>query len=212
MAGRKRLAGVLVLCALGVAAAGAIASDDKSESSGAPGAEIAQVDEVEASAANALSILRRVRAGGDAMPAELATRIGDDHLYGVNPDLARLASGSISNSLFVLPGRGYVCASLTVGDGATLSCNPTSDLAAGQASPATVTLVGGDIGIYGLVPDGVDAVTVTTGSGSERALVTGNAYFAVAQEGTPLRTVSYDGPNGRVEYSIYDPASGTSDY
>ena len=77
----------------------------------------------------------------------------------------------------------------------------------GDVGATVVTLEGGAIGIYGIVPDGVDEVTVETGmSGSEVVEVTDNAYFAALPEGTPLGTLSYTGPSGVVEFPLHDPA------
>jgi hypothetical protein len=206
--GKARIVLVVVLCGLGLVGAVALADGGES-SSGAAGAGIAQVSEIERAASDALSVLAAPRNQSDSMPSEVGQRIGEDHLYGVNPALSRLALGSISNALYVLPGRGYVCASLTVADGASLNCTETSELAAGRAGAATITLVDQNIGVYGLVPNGVETVAINTGSTSTtRADVEGNAYFGVLPKGTALRSVAYEGPSGSVEYPIYDPAAG----
>ena len=76
----------------------------------------------------------------------------------------------------------------------------------GRAAPATVVIETGDIAIYGVVPDGVESVSVQTGTTESTAVRTeDNGYYTVVPAGTPLRTVGYTGPSGSVEFPIYDP-------
>jgi hypothetical protein len=124
----------------------------------------------------------------------------------MNPNLSRVSVGNATSSLYVIPARGRVCAALTVGEGANVSCPPTADIADGRATPATVVVETGDIAIYGIVPDGVESVSVQTATTESTAVRTqGNGYYTVVPAGTPLRTVSYSGPSGSVEFPIYDP-------
>jgi hypothetical protein len=174
----------------------------------APGDDVAQVTTIEPAAKNAAAVLARSRASGDAIPTEVVDQMNDHPRFGMNPGLSRRAIGSLSNSLYVVPANGVVCALLTLGQGANMNCPETSDLATGQSAPATVGLPGGAIGVYGIVPDGVDAVTVATDrSGSGTVKVVNNAFFTVFAAGTALKTVSYSGPSGAVEYPIYDPTA-----
>jgi hypothetical protein len=126
----------------------------------------------------------------------------------MNPDLSRALIETISHSVYVIPAQDHICSSLTLGDGANLSCAETADVAAGVAGPTTVTLPTGAIGIYGIVPDGVDAVTVETRQSNSAIVSTeNNAYFTAVPGGTPLQTLSYTGPSGGVEFALYDPAA-----
>jgi hypothetical protein len=195
----------LLTTALVVAvSAAALATGDDSNP---PSDGSAQVTAIEPEAKEAMVVLDQPRTSGDALPAALAARMDEHSDWGMNPGLSRLAIGNTTNSLYVIPANGHVCASLTVGEGANLTCPPTGDIAAGNAAPATVTLETGGIGIYGIVPDGIDSVSVQTGtSETTRIASESNAYYTVVPPGTFLRTVRYTGPSGPVEFPIHDPA------
>ena len=199
---------LLTIASVVAVSATAVATrDDSNPPSDAP----SQVTEIEPEARDAMAVLNRDRSAGDALPAALAAKMHERSDFGMNPDLSRLSIGNTTNSVYVIPANGHVCASLTVGDGANLTCPPTGDVVAGKAGAATVTLETGGIGIYGLVPDGVDSVSVQTGSSdSDRLATDRNAYYTVVRPGTPLSSVRYTGPSGPVEFAIYDPASPQS--
>jgi hypothetical protein len=191
---------------LSIVAVGAIASgygDDP------PGSDVEQIAAIESEASEAMAVLATARDGGDALPAELAEGLDERARFGMNPDLSRRSIANMTNSLYAVPASGHVCAVLTLGDGANGICPSTAEIAAGEAPPATVVLDTGDIGIYGLVPDGVESVSVEIdGAEPEEAQVEGNGYYAVVDAETAIETVSYDGPGGPVEFPIYDPAAG----
>lgn len=188
-----------------VTAVAAVAQDGDGTAT-APGDDVAQVTAVEPAAKNAAAVLARSRASGDAIPTDVVDQINAHPRFGMNPGLSRRAIGSLSNSLYLVPANGVVCAVLTIGQGANMSCPETTDLATGQSAPTTVGLPGGSIGIYGIVPDGVDVVRVATDRPDSGAVkVANNAFFTVVAEGTGLKSVSYSGPSGSVEYPIYDP-------
>ena len=172
-----------------------------------PGDSVPQVTTVEAEAREAMEVLDEPRTASDAMPADVAEAIGEHAKFGMNPGLSRKSIETVSNAVYVIPADGHVCYSLTVGDGASIGCAETDDVAAGKVGATTVTLPAGGIAIYGIVPDGVESVTVHTGTSDETAVeVTENAYFTAVPEGTQLRNVSYTGPSGLLEFPIYDPA------
>lgn len=197
-----------IVCAVVLVGAVAAVAQEGDGGPASPGGDVVQVTTVESTARQAASVLERSRQGGDALPGDVAERIDSEPRFGMNPALARRAIASPSNSLYLVPANGHVCAALTVGEGANLSCPETTDLAAGQASAATVLLPGGAIAIYGLVPDGVDAVTVETGYPDlDTAPVVDNAYLAVVPSGTELGAVAYTGPSGDVRFPIYDPSA-----
>lgn len=197
----------LALLTAGLLAAIATAAIATGDDSNPPSDGPSQVTAIEPRASEAMAVLARSRAAGDAIPAAVATKIDERSDFGMNPDLSRLAIGNATNSLYVIPANGHVCAAFTLGDGANLACPTTEDVAAGVAGAGTVTIQTGDIGIYGLAPDGVDAVSVQVGtSESIHVAVQNNAYYTVVPAGTPLRSVRYTGPSGPVEFPIYDPA------
>lgn len=197
----------VALIAVGLLAVGSVGAIADGDDSNPPSGETAQIDSIEPAAKEALDVLHESRGAGDALPTDVAGRMGEDAAYGMNPELSRLSIGNATSSVYVVPARGHVCASLTVGEGANISCPSTADIADGKVGAATVILDTRDIAIYGIVPDGVESVLVQTGDSSSTEIVTeDNAYYTVVPAGTALRTVSYVGPSGPVEFPIYDPS------
>lgn len=193
--------------ALASVVAMAVAAVAQSSGGNPPGEGVAQVTTVEQDAREAMDVLDEPRTSDDAMPAAAADAIDEHGRFGGNPDLSREAIDTLSNDVHVIPADDHVCTTLTVGQGTSMSCAETSDLAAGQVGAATVTLEGGGIAIYGIVPDGVGSVSVNTGTSSSTSVGTQeNAYFTVVPKGTVLRSLSYTGPSGVVEFPLYDPA------
>ena len=191
----------VVLLALSV---GAIADTDESNPRGAG---VPQITEIEPEAREAMAVFDRPRGDGDALRAGLAAKIDAHAEFGMNPGLSRLSIGNLSNSVYVIPAHDHVCAVLTIGLGANMSCPTTEAIAAGKAAAATVVLETGDIAVYGIVPDGVDSVAVRTGTSESRQIeASNNSYYTVIPAGTPLRTIGYTGPSGAVEFPIYDPS------
>lgn len=202
---KKIISIAIALLALAIVAVSAVAqeAEETPPSWQAP----PQVSSVEPAAADTMEVLDEPRAAGDQMPADIAEPLDEKATFGMNPDLSRRAIANVSHSVYVVPANDYVCATLTVGEGANLSCAETEDIAAGRSGPSTVSLDGGSIAIYGVVPDGVESVSLQTGESDSAAVeVTDNAYYTVVPAGTTLRNVSYTGPSGQVEFPIYDPS------
>ena len=196
--------GLVVALLLLVVSVAAVADGDESNP---PSAGLSQVKAIESEAIEAMSVLGGARTANDGLPTEVASRMDAHAPFGMNPDLSRLAVGNLTNSVYVIPANGHVCASLTVGEGANLICPATEDLADGRVAPATVTIATGGIAIYGIVPDGVGSVSVHTASASFEVETERNAYYTVVPAGTALRTARYDGPSGPVEFAIHDPSA-----
>jgi hypothetical protein len=195
---------ITALIAVAVMSVAAVAQSGGSS----PGDSVPQATTVEAEAQAAMEVLDEPRTSADAMPSEVAQSIDEHAKFGMNPDLSREALETVSSSVYVIPANGYICSSLTVGDGASIGCAETEDVAAGEVGATTVTLPGGGIGIYGIVPDGVGSVTVHTGTSSSQTVsVTDNAYFTAQPQGTVLRELTYTGPSGMVDFPLYDPAA-----
>ena len=203
-----RLSGWITVATMLIAlAVAAVAGGQQGETTSTPGGDVVQVTAVERQAAEAMSVLRRTRSADDAMAPDAAARFGERAAFGMNPGLSRRAIGNVAHSVYIVPANDYVCGALTLGPGAGMTCARTGDIATGQSGAATATLEGGAIGIYGMVPDNVESVTIATGASDTTAVSTeNNAYFAAVPKGTVLRTISYTGPSGRVEFPIYDPA------
>jgi hypothetical protein len=194
------------ICTLAaVTSVAAMATEGGSEPAEAP-----QVTAIEPEAQDAASVLEEPRVASDAIPDPVADELDEHPTFGMNPGLSRLAIGSASNSVYLLPADGHVCSAVTAGDGAHIGCVETSDLAAGHSGPGLVSQ-GGVVVIYGLVPDGVESVTVETESGSQSVAVDGNAYLAAVEAGTANGSVSYSGQSGEASFPIYDPTEGASE-
>jgi hypothetical protein len=203
----KRNAPIAIAVCMLLAATSVAAVAQNGEESEPPGDGVAQIAAIEPPAEEAMAVLEEPRTGSDALPTGVAEGLDEEADFGMNPDLSRRSIGNATSSLYVIPADDHVCPALTVGDGMVLSCPETEDIAAGEAGPGTVTLPGGAIGIYGLVPDGVESVTLHTGEADAEVVgVTDNGYYVAVPEGTVLRSVSFSGPSGPVEFPIYDPA------
>lgn len=196
----------IALCVSVMAASvAAIAYGDENQAASADG--VPQVTAIEQGALDAMSRLQRPRTTTDQMPADIARAIDAHASFGMNPGLSRLAVAQATHSVYVIPARGHVCAALTAGDGAALTCPRTNDVAAGNAGAATKNVDGNAVAIYGLVPDGVETVTVETGESTAVSVDTdNNVYYTVVEAGTALRSLSYTGPSGPVAWPIYDPS------
>jgi hypothetical protein len=197
---------------VGVVSIAAVAHGEGDVEQVSPGEGIATIDTIQQDAKEAMSVLKQPRSPSDSMPAATAERFRERGAFGMNPALSRRTTGDTTHSVFVVPARDHVCLSLTVGQGANMTCAETSDVTAGKVGAATVTLEGGAIGIYGMVPDGVRSVALATGKTDMTTIATvDNTYFTAVPEATPLRTISFVGPSGAVEYPIYDPALAFED-
>lgn len=170
--------------------------------------ELAKVSNVEEQARATLAVLEQSRSAADALPAEYAERMAKRASFGMNPELSRRAIANTTSSVYVIPARGHVCASLTDPNGVTTTCQPTADIAEGRVGAATVNFEVG-VAVYGLVPDGVDAVSIQTRSGSRAVATEDNAYYTVVGAGDRVKSVSYVGPSGPVEFALADPGRAT---
>lgn len=193
----------IAVALLAVGAAGAIADRDESNP---PGADAIQVTAIEAEAKQSMGLLREQRSATDALREDLASRMGRRASFGLNPELSRLAIKNATHSVYVIPARDHVCATLTDPVGAVLICPSTDDVAKGNVGAATVGVETGGVAIFGIVPDGVDSISVQTGESESIDVPTeANAYYVVTPPGTPLRSVGYVGPSGPVKFPITDP-------
>jgi hypothetical protein len=192
------LVGLLVIASVGLAG---------NDGSNPPGSDLPQVTSVEPQAMDALSVFEDDRIVADRLPDLVSEKMDEHASFGRNPHLARLSIGNATNAVYLVPAHDHVCVVLTDAEGASVACPSTEDIARGQAGPGTAGLADRDIAIYGVVPNGVKSVLVNTDGSSTIEMPTeNNAYYTVVPAGTPIRTVSYTGPSGPVEFSITDPA------
>lgn len=202
----KRYTSTALIAAVLAAVAAVAASAENSSVSENPAHGYAQVTSVEPAASAAAAVLDRSRGPGDALPADLAEALDSQAHFGMNPALSRRALAETMHSLYLVPANGHVCAVLTVGEGGSTTCSTTGELASGSAGPATASVEGEAIAVWGMVPDGVGSVAVAAGSASTSVDTEDNAYLAILPAGAPVEAVSWDGPEGAVEFEIRDPA------
>lgn len=190
-----------------VLAAGSVSAIADGEDGNPPGSGSVQIAAIEPQAKQSLAVLRDGRSAGDALREDIAVRMDRRASFGLNPGLSRLAVGNATFSVYIIPARGHVCASLMDTEGASLICPSTDEVVSGKAYPGTAALQTGGVAVYGIVPDGVDSVSVQTGTSSSIDVATErNAYYTVIPSGVQPRALSYVGPSGHVEFPISDPA------
>jgi hypothetical protein len=183
-----------------------VALADEAEPTATPAEGVEQITTVEPAAEAAMEALEQVRTAADALPADVAEHYDQRAPFGANPGLSRRLIANTTNSVYVVPADDRLCVALTIGQGAGMTCPLTSEVADGLAGPATASL-DGDIAIFGLVPDGVESIDVNTGeTDTTQVETTDNAYYTVLPQGAVLRSVSYTGPSGEVEFEIHDPS------
>lgn len=203
-----------MLCA-GVGVALATSSDapitPKQYAQGARSSRAAQPGALDAAT---FGILRRPRTAADDIdPTQLAYLKSDpqsEGLTGANFAQARRVEGLKTGSAWVVPGNGWVCVySSSTADG-SLS---VTGLGGGMCVPDTHAITGTEVGagtraarpgvefITGLVPDGVNEVTLHWASGDTQTVpVAENIYNALVRQG--VKSVSFTGPNGPVNASL----------
>jgi hypothetical protein len=187
--------------------AGAVGAGATGDDNNPPSADITRVTSIEPEARQALDVLDEGRGPGDALPEDLSSRMKERASFGMNPALSRRAIGNVTSSVYVIPARDHVCVSLTDSDGATVICPTTDDVVKGTVEPATVASASGAIAIYGIVPDGVDSISIQIdGDDSIEVATEDNVYYTVVPSGIALRKVSYVGPSGSVDFKVHDPA------
>jgi hypothetical protein len=181
-----KLAGVAMLALL--AATGGVTAAGADQVAPEP-PQVAPLDNTPASAvqyaqARRFAELRRAREGDDAMPPTWERSVEDDtdadERWGANPDLSRL----VAPGVWLIPGNGYVCVSmLNSRDGSlSLSCATAPEVEQGLLQPSDVDATGTGV-VTGVMPDGVEQVTLVDSDGSARDFaVDRNVYRAAVDD------------------------------
>lgn len=198
MISKVRLGQITALAA-GLCIGVAVIAVAQGPSDGPPGPErLGTVAKTSEQQEQSLSILRRARVATDRLPPELVARLSETP-FGANGALSRRAFSRGEESVFVIPANERVCLAMDEAKGATITCPP--DRAVADGSSVGTTSFASQVAVYGLVPDGVDAVSVRLATGEQVASETaGNAYLVHVQ-GEP-RSLAFEGPSGRVEAPI----------
>lgn len=179
-----------------VAGAGAEDGSTPAPEPEAAAVEAAPVQSVEPEQAEDIGQLRRGRTGDDALPPTWREALtegenADEH-WGANPALARHTAPGV----WIVPGDGYVCvASRTPDDGALgFGCATPEDVDRGLLAPSDVDEHGNGV-LTGVLPDGVEEVTLVDLDGSTRtAEVDRNTYRAAIDAN--LKEVRFRGSDG----------------
>jgi hypothetical protein len=182
-----------------------------------------------------LGILRRARTAVDALPPWNAYAATHSPMAanGVNPLLSRRAMGFTEGGAWLIPGNGTICletanaagirqALQTMPAGASASresahirgavgntaCATNADANRGfSAGTAGSAQDPGVVATAGIVPDGVESVTVTLSRGDEVKLPVHENVYMGEVRGWPA-SVSFLGPHGRVTLSNGPVAPG----
>jgi hypothetical protein len=196
----KWFGGVCVAACLGaggvVAGAGADGNDAPAPPPEYAAADAAPVTAVEPAQAKEIGELRRGRTSDDALPSHWKQALTDpsdaNEHWGANPSLARRTAPGT----WIVPGDGYVCvANATPGEGALgFGCATTEDVDRGLLAPSDVDANGNGV-LTGVVPDGVNEVTLVDRDGSTRQGAVDHNTYRVAIN-ADLKEVRFTGSDG----------------
>ena len=133
------------------------------------------------------SLFKRARTGADEIPVELLPRSVATKL-GLDLDTSRLARHYKGQPVFVVTSRELTCTFSNRNE--VGNCWPTWTAERGLASAASICGLGGGpdkVVIFGLLPDGVDTVTVLRPGGQDVGVpVVGNVFIATVGSKPPL--------------------------
>jgi hypothetical protein len=133
-------------------------------------------------------------------PSGVPLRGRSSRWFGANFRVGRRAQLASRYGVFLIPGRGYVCASLVVGVEAATSC-VSLDNAVGGRLLASVATEAGDTVVFGAVPDGVDEVSLRTAAGSVLPAAVHDNAFVVALDGEPAE-VAFATNEAQIEVNV----------
>jgi hypothetical protein len=166
-----------------VAATGAVvagADPAPPEQSELAAANASPISAVQFAQAQRFGEFRRPRAGGDSMPQQWEQALSDDRrrdsIWGANPGLSR----RVAPGVWLIPGNGFICvAQVSAADGSLgFGCATPLQAEEGLLQPAELDNDGNGI-VTGVLPDGVQSVTLVDRDGSRReAPVERNVYRA----------------------------------
>ena len=126
----------------------------------------------------------------------LLERYATDAEIGVDVDGARVVGATGDGPIWLVPVNGGLCLALeeTAATAIGSACEPSGDVV------ARGTTIGNGTHIYGVAPDGVDAVSVTPSGGSTTTVTVaeGGVYTLPSQDAT----VGVEGANGLTEFDV----------
>jgi hypothetical protein len=199
----------------GLALAGTFAGTAISPQAWVDGQRVQPETAITAAQSADLAILRRPRVATDTLPGSPSSWTDDpaDGSSGANPALSRSAQGLPAGAAWLIPGDGMICFDArfpipggggTCQDNATVNAGRMMIFGSNQLAPDM-------LGIAGVVPDGVDSVTVTAPDGSTQSIpIHENVYLAEIHSQPGTFSVSFTGPNGPVTLTANDPVLGSA--
>ena len=203
---RALVAGAAFLSALGgvggLALAGTLGGGTVSPEQWSSGARVVPEVAMTPDQTAQLGILRRPRDGSDVLPSGLVTEVTNtpgDGGYGLNPSLSRRALGASGGIAWLVPGNGNLCLEVrfpVAGGGGV--CGPNAEFSSGREIAIGFSAQAPTVqGVAGVVPDGVDRVTITPMTGQELVTpVEGNVYNTEIPTGA--FSVMFTGPTGPI--------------
>jgi hypothetical protein len=150
---------------------------------------------VSAEQAESFAVLRRPQRENDRLPEGRwgEFEVGRRARRGLNPALARRVT-TPAGEVWVIPGDGYISLDL----GGRMTCNPTEHAARQGMVTWTSRRSTGQGIVHGLIPDGVEEVTLITAADTSSIVrVSENVYGAVLDQ--PFKSLRFSGPTGTVE-------------
>jgi len=172
------------------------------------GAPVSQISSVAPDQAAAIGLLARPLGPGDAMTDAMVASQSSGGLvsaYGINPALARRAGGLADGGAWVIPGNGAICFAAYGNAGGVAdanggeSCDTASDAIAGhEAMIASSQRAPGWLLVAGLVPDGVQSVTLTFADGSDETLPVSDNVYLTELQASAVPQVSFATGDGEV--------------
>jgi hypothetical protein len=183
---------------------------------GSGGSDLGTGDSVGSTSEPVVEALDQQRSADDALPETAVAELG--MITGPEPDSASsvkaLEGGSLD--LYLTPAPDGAC--LSIADetgGSSVHCYTRESLEAGAGSPAGAVLQGCDapspdaapvcqnVVLYGVVPDGVEQVSVDVEAGSSAsAPVENNAYLVELPLSSRPNAVSYTSDEGTTEQQL----------
>ncbi|HEY4895887.1 MAG TPA: hypothetical protein VII01_07335 [Solirubrobacteraceae bacterium] len=222
---RRGLVGIALLSLLGtvggLALAGTFSGQTVSPQEWVEGKRVQPEAGLTASQTANLGILRRPRGPADALPATPAASVTQSPMAasGVNLSLSRRVSGIGSGAAWVIPGNNTICliadnaqalamasrypsaTSRVPGASGVTSCAPTSSAAKGWSAGTSGTSESRTtVFTAGIVPDGVNSVTISVDGGQPILLPVHENVYAAEVQGWPS-LVSFTTPAGQVSLS-----------
>lgn len=128
-------------------------------------------------------------------PSAQVVTLADRSDIGLDPDSARVVGSTAAGPIWLIPANDGLCLGLedTADTAIGATCEESGDVI------SRGTTIGDGTAIYGIAPDGVTDVTVTSASGTTTVPVTSGGTYTLPSEPA---TISVDGPGGVTQFDV----------